>query len=104
MKINIFLAALGIILGLFGQVGVPVYQKHGATNAQASYIAFGTSVAFAGPAVRAARRTARRTTYAVATRTSIAACAVRAPYWYCDGAYYRKQVIEGKTVYVVVNP
>jgi len=69
-----------------------------------------TAVAQRGPASprgaarRTGRRTARRTSYRVARRTSIAGCPYRAPYYYCDGVYYRRVVESGTTVYVVVNP
>lgn len=53
---------------------------------------------------RVTRRTARRTTRRVVRRTSVAGCALRRPYYYCGGVYYRAVVEGGRTVYVVVYP
>lgn len=103
MKIGILAAALAVAVGMFVQI-------EATDRLQGATLTIGASEAFAGPrargvARRTTRRVARRTTRRhVARRTTIAGCAVRAPYWYCDGAYYRKDVRDGVTAYVVVNP
>ena len=67
---------------------------------------FGASVATAGPAVRSARRTARRITYYYSLP---AGCVTRivggVRYSYCRGVYYQQVVDDaGVTAYIVVNP
>ena len=69
---------------------------------------FASSTAHARPARRSARRTgrrtARRTTRRVSYRRSVAGCPLRRGYYYCGGVYYRRGVVDGATVYIVVNP
>lgn len=59
----------------------------------------------AGPVHRTARRTARRTTRRQAYIATLPrGCVWRAPYHYCGGVYYATRVVDGRDVYVVVNP
>ncbi|MEO1702572.1 MAG: hypothetical protein AAFR71_11015 [Pseudomonadota bacterium] len=83
---------------------IGVHVAHGYANPLAEL--FGAKVAAAGPAVRAARRTARRVTYYYSLP---AGCVSRVlggvRYSYCGGVYYQQVVDDaGVTAYIVVNP
>lgn len=66
----------------------------------------------AGPARRAARRTVRRTVRRAVRRAYLrtlpVGCVVvtinAIRHWRCSSVYYRQTVVDGATVYVVVNP
>lgn len=66
----------------------------------------------AGPARRAARRTVRRTVRRAVRRAYLrtlpVGCVVvtinAIRHWRCNSVYYRQSVVDGATVYVVVNP
>ncbi|MEM9063592.1 MAG: hypothetical protein AAGD13_24295 [Pseudomonadota bacterium] len=111
MKRLLVRLALATTVGAFALIGVDVVEKDSASgpSEDAIGITLTPNAASARPARRVARRTARRTSRRVNRRHNYyyalpTGCAWRAPYHYCGGVYYEKQVVEGETVYIIVYP
>lgn len=101
---RIFLAAVASAL-VVGAVDLDAARD----GAFQTSVKVGLSEALAQPARRGARRTARRTTRRTAARHSYynslpRGCVWRPPYHHCGGIYYQPQVVDGRTVYIIVNP
>ena len=100
--------ALAVSLSLLC-FGVSDLEIAGRDDAHAGYeIRF--SEARADPVDRrVARRTSRRTARRVSRRHAYytalpRGCLWRAPYHVCGGIYYQPQVVDGRTVYIIVTP
>ena len=106
MRMNIIYGMLAALVGLSGTIkfDTAMETERPSVSLQASAALARGPGSPRGAARRTGRRTARRTTRRVAHRTSVVGCPYRAPYYYCDGVYYRRVVESGTTVYVVVNP
>ncbi|MEL6200888.1 MAG: hypothetical protein AAFR39_00870 [Pseudomonadota bacterium] len=100
---KLFIVAVAIA-ALPAAGGVNTSQHTGSTM-QFSEV-YGLSSAFAGPAVRSARRSERRTTYYYSLPAGCVTRVVRGVrYSYCDGLYYQAVVdASGIDAYIIIYP